>query len=592
MAHIQRISIYDDIYLLTSELENQSSRQGLKNFFNTPIPQHAWVNKELVNKVDISKSDSIRVAFSKPLLLIFMYGATRCCEFILSNLAVDDLVNIVEDAGNLLHALVIGCQRQLQPWSVFAAILTDVFDRLSEEELRRLNACSGHLGLRPVELAVRLDVFWMSERLLCNGVLKKVETTVYGPDLIIDYDLGEYAPHANESRYFVSPLILLGENLSTDRLLTIKKSNILRPNSLFRAWVDFSIQRDSRYSLSGICFIMISFLTFIFSGFSFTKKRIACACHDVNAEPPSTIDGVFEIAALVFVTFLVFSILFTSNATIISVSRFYKKIGYVYTVNRLAITKAFVHYYGPAFALIIGLLVWISVVINPSFVCDSVDLHTFIVVVFAFICFSVFYVTVNTFQYVGNFSQFLTKLFDIQNRFIPFLFLYLLDVIVFARIFENITFRHKTLNETSDLIVRQLFNDYTQSVYTAFRLSLNIVDLPRADSGILFMIFHGIYVLIVPFMIFNYIIGVISTELSTMVEVREESSLLRRGCTVTSGIFASSYNKVRNAKRRSNEHVLTVCSRITESCFSNQTRNKFIEMKIDNSIVDVNDDNL
>lgn len=159
---------------------------------------------------------------------------------------------------------------------------------------------------------------------------------------------------------------------------------------------------------------------------------------------------------------------------------------------------------------------------------------------------------------------------------------------MFARIFENTTFRPKMLNETSDSITRQMFNNYTQSIYSAFRLSLNIVDLPLASSDVMFMIFHWIYVLILPFMIFNYIIGVISTELSTMVEVQEESCLLYRGCAVTDGIFAS-FN-FGNAKKKSKKPVLTVCSRITESCFCNKTRENFIVMKNGVKNVDINDD--
>lgn len=394
MAHLQRIAIYDNINLLISELECQQNRQGQKSFLKTPIPQHACVNNELESKVDVIRTDPVGVAFSRPLLVMFMYGAVRCCKFILSNLPVDDLIQIREDAGNLLHALVIGCQRQLRRSSVYGAILTDVLDRLSEEELRRLNACCGHLGLRPVELAVRLDVFWMSERLLCNGVLQKVETTVHGPDLIIVYDLGEYDPRASDSRYFVSPLILLGEKLSTDRLLAIKKSNILRPNSVFRAWVNYSTQSCEQYNFPGLFLVMLSFSTLIFSGFSFTKKRIECVCHDVNAEPPTTIDEVLEFAGLFFTIFLVLLALFVCSAIIIIVVNFYKKIGYLYTVDRLVPAKILVHYYVPCFVLIIGILIWIYILINPGFICHSIDLYCFIAGVFGSIYFCVFYLTV------------------------------------------------------------------------------------------------------------------------------------------------------------------------------------------------------
>ena len=39
---------------------------------------------------------------------------------------------------------------------------------------------------------------------------------------------------------------------------------------------------------------------------------------------------------------------------------------------------------------------------------------------------------------------------------------------------------------------------------------------------------HWIYVLVLPIMIFNYIIGVVSAQLSSMVEAREEKTILHR----------------------------------------------------------------
>lgn len=578
MDHVEKIAIYDNVNLLTSELQNQNGHEGQKRFLDTPIPQHDWGSNKWESKVDIIRSDSNRVVLAKPLLLIFLYGAARCCKLLLSSFALDDLIQIREDAGNLLHALVIGCQKQLQPLSTYDAILTDLLNRLSHEEVRRLNACCGHLGLRPVELAVRLDVFWLAERLLCNGVLQKVEITACGPELIIVYDLGEYGPMASDSRYFVSPLILLGEDLSTERLLAIKESNILRQNSIFRAWVTFAIQSNLRYCIPSLFLVILSFFTLICSGFNLTKKRIACTCHHANAEPPTTIDTILEFASLALVSFLLFMTLFGCTIVLVSIVKFYKKIGYIYKVGRLSLTRIFLHYYLPSFVLIINIPIWIYILISPDIVCESTDLHDFIADVFASIYFCIFYMSVHALQNFPSFSQFVANFFDILGKFVPFLSLYILVVIVFARIFENTTFRRRTLNETTDSIDRQLFTNYTQSIYTAFRLSLNIVDLPRASSGDMFMIFHCVYVLILPFMIFNYIIGVVSSKLGTMVEVREERDLVYRGITAAAGVFTSS-REIKNAKQRPNEHVLTVCSRITETCFCDKTRDDFIAIK-------------
>lgn len=153
-----------------------------------------------------------------------MHGTRQCCKLALNTLTFEDLQKIKEDAGNVLHAIVIGCQAKLKPASTYEAVLTDLLNYLSEEELRSLNRCSGHLALRPVELAVRLDEFRITERLMCNGVLQRVNGIVRGPWLIITYDLGEYDANAADSRLLVSPLTLLGESVTIERLRAIKES--------------------------------------------------------------------------------------------------------------------------------------------------------------------------------------------------------------------------------------------------------------------------------------------------------------------------------------------------------------------------------
>ena len=143
----REILLHDNVNYLLIALEDLSSKEEILRFFQSSISlKNSWITTE-----DASvERDS--VTFSKLLLLLFMYGARCCCKVALDRLQFEDLLSVHEESGNLLHALVIGGNRQLHSSTVFDAILTDMLERLSEEEVRRLNSASGYLGLSLIHI--------------------------------------------------------------------------------------------------------------------------------------------------------------------------------------------------------------------------------------------------------------------------------------------------------------------------------------------------------------------------------------------------------------------------------------------------------
>lgn len=109
-------------------------------FFNS---DEAWQTdpeqwQQVCAKLSKDVADT-RFAFSKPLLLLFMCGATRCCEVAMKSLAEQQLVSIREPAGNCLHALVIGNHSRLRPSSMYEALLSQLVTNLSYDQLRSLH---------------------------------------------------------------------------------------------------------------------------------------------------------------------------------------------------------------------------------------------------------------------------------------------------------------------------------------------------------------------------------------------------------------------------------------------------------------------
>lgn len=174
--------------------------------------------------------------------------------------------------------------------------------------------------------------------------------------------------------------------------------------------------------------------------------------------------------------------------------------------------------------------------------------------------FCVTYLLIFDLQFFGFICHFVSNYFDIINQFVAFLCMYNLLIIVFARLLETCNhFRVSYLNGTSPAFngaESQLFDGFLESVYSTFRISLNIVDIPRSSMNPMMIILHFIYIFVLPFMIFNYIIGVVSAELSTMINVREEKAILYRGLT-SLFLFSFSNSFLKSFKRH--ESQLTVC---------------------------------
>ena len=172
--------------------------------------------------------------------------------------------------------------------------------------------------------------------------------------------------------------------------------------------------------------------------------------------------------------------------------------------------------------------------------------------------------------------------------FVPFLLLYVAIIAVFTRIFETMShlrlsrFNHTSFsNEDSLFFEKVLFSSYFKALYTTFRLSLNIVDVSRLNMGYMDMVMHWLYVMILPFVIFNYIIGVIASHLSPMFDVRTEKAILHRGRVVIDNISLLGIGNKTPRRSPSDAH-LTVSIPITDDCLCARQRERILSQEDEN----------
>ena len=124
------------------------------------------------------------------------------------------------------------------------------------------------------------------------------------------------------------------------------------------------------------------------------------------------------------------------------------------------------------------------------------------------------------------FGKFLSKFFYVLREFLSFISFYSVVIFAFAKSYENARMDSDFLLKVSSEDI-QIRNTY-QALYSTFRASLNIVEVSIEKATITMMVIHVCFVLVVPFLSFNFIIGVISARLSAISELEEELSILFR----------------------------------------------------------------
>ncbi|MEL7309700.1 MAG: hypothetical protein AAGK05_18870, partial [Pseudomonadota bacterium] len=214
----------------------------------------------------------------------------------------------------------------------------------------------------------------------------------------------------------------------------------------------------------------------------------------------------------------------------------------------------------------------------PHLFCGEND-YVYIAITSTIVSISLLYMALYASQIINIFGLFLSNFFDILSQFLRFLMIYFIIILVFARIFENVTvLKMRNDNGTSITLAsdRSLFNGFIETMYTTFRLSLNIVDFSRMSTDGITMVVHLAFVLVLPFMFFNYIIGVVSAQLSYMIEVRAERIFLHRILlSIWGKLMFEPFNRLLSLCGSANlktDVTVTVCLPVTGDCINEKTR--------------------
>lgn len=390
-----------------------------------------------------STSRDLSAPISRPLLLLFLCGATSCCDHVTAELSLDQLDGSRETAGNVLHALVLGLRASLRPRENYESLFDILLRRFGRSGVRRLGECCGHLGLRPAELAAKLEEFDFAERILTSGALSIVQQQVRGPNLLVTFELGPYDSTAEETRYLQSPIAFLSELESREELKRVKESKILRPDSLFNVWItslyDQNIQFLWPFSIVSLITCLISAIT----GNSFSRKTIARACGETLDEPICWSEMMMEI--------LVYILLIVINSTYGLVALVFPLFLLISRMPIRSLLKMILENskcYFPNFLCLIAAFIWMRAVTFPTEFCSKhmQQVHAVATAVVGIIFLIMSFYSSMLAPIVG---KFLRNFFAVLNRFIVFLLFYLLMILVFASSFQILYFNARTDNKTT-----------------------------------------------------------------------------------------------------------------------------------------------
>lgn len=519
--------------------------------------------------------------FGQPLLRAFASGAERCCRFLLRAVPASRLVAAHEEAGNVLHAVVSGTAALPRSRAAFAAILEALLTHLSEDDVRRLCARSGHLGLRPAELAVRLDQFRLAERLLTAGALAKVRQEACGPFVFVTFDLADYSFSAKKSRYLMSPPVLLAEDTSLGRLQKVKESQVLRPGSLLHVWATKMEFKKRAYVLLQISLCVLHGLLILVFGSAFSRKTLLSACN-LGREPPPTVlekaAEMFQMAVMLpFYSLAILEMLWCELCLLRSSYRHRHKQQFFSSAHIIILIQFGIS----SVQIVSSLLLKVVIVRRADNFCGKDDYWYHAIAEFM-LDYSVVYAALYGCALNRIFDRFLSNFFRLFMQILMFFLLYFILVFVFARTFENIHFIKSAFTNDSNSDDAILYKDFLQSMYTSFRISLNTVDqsYDNTTDGV-WMVAHVLYVVILPIMVFNYIIGVLSSNLSLWHETHEESSILSN---VTINVFTDislRWMAVFSVGKNDPENCyITACLPANDPCFRKKTSVKEKEITV------------
>ncbi|PAA64149.1 hypothetical protein BOX15_Mlig003410g1 [Macrostomum lignano] len=543
------------------DLEVFSRHINWKQFLQSRDTGGVWLECSPQFASTVAMCNNVHPFPTNPFFIAMFYNAQKCLIYM--NESGVDFSSIVEHGLNAYHhlfgALSFSSKRRLETGSK-----TEIFDLVclfhrvlftQKQHTVMLNSRSV-AGMSPLSWGVYLGlanyveyvIYYFSPNCL-------VKSEAIGITEHITMDVSELV--GENPCYFTSPICILLDLYGESTLPELKKIGIFRHNFIWKQWVDLLFESNKMF-LYTILFVgvLLTVFTVVFTG-SILNDYIKFRCAGVNTDTP-----------IGTVVVLSVWLAYTSLGTF---SMLYGVVRKEYIRNQVNYPKWPRKYYYDmltwnlptlvSFPATVGLF-WIYLDAERACQLFGHFIYTFtglcnIILLLSSACLLVCYL-----RLLRPLTTLMSSFYNSLTAFTFFIVLYLVLMAIFARMFQsNFIFSSSTNSTTSrpDTIPQ-----FLAAFYETFLVSLNIVNttifVPKNDR-IDLNVTHIFYVLFVPILFINFVVGILS---SVVAQVQEHDIENRYILMLSSADYSErSMALFRKLSCKPRSIVLRICEPLT-----------------------------
>ncbi len=489
-----------------------------------------------IPKDSLKSADKTRLpcAFERPLVLAAVFRSKEILKIFLrdnGDVFIQDI-----NASTVLHGIIwaVALNPSLEP--DYFGIYELLINNLTKDQKKHLIFLEDSEGLRPLELATRLCTFGLFQKIIDTEGVYLYNKGHLGGYICTWFDVTEYENSVHGQRCDRSPLKMLVA-LEKEHLKNAQSSKVLQHPAIDK-WIQTKIVTNVPYIVAWFL-TRIAYTVLIFIGS--TADDIAFETHfphvgNAHAVPPgrdtvhetrrvnetfcpSPLFDVSEIThdyltALV-IGFSILIVLFDLMDNLLHHTKFRRRDARLYHVfgsRNFVVRTRF--YRVCNFLLAASVLVFYTArFFRTSAIMSKAYMLTNILNIWSLLFFI---------QLLPALGYFVTIIQRMLKDMFHFLVLYVILFFSFSQTFYNLFYMGEVCTEE--------FHTVPMSMYSTFRVMLNMIDLTNYRGADMtdVAILHISYVIVVPILLVNFLIALMSNSVSDVAENRYNIMTLQR----------------------------------------------------------------
>ena len=464
------------------------------------------------------KDDRLPCAFERPLVLAAVFRSKEVLKIFLrckGDVFIQDI-----NASTVLHGIIWAVALNPSLELEYTAIYELLINTLSKDQKKHLIFLEDSEGLRPIELATRLCTFGLFQRILDTEGVYLYNKGHLGGYVCTWFDVTEYENSSHGQRCDRSPLKMLVA-LEKEHLKNAQNTKLLEHPAIAK-WIQTKIVTNIPYMvlwfLTRIAYTVIIFVGATSSGEE-ENREISGSLYKNKTFCPSPLFDVSHATsnylAYLAMGFSVVIVLFDCIDNLLHQVKFKQQDNRLYHVfgsRNFVVRTRF--YRVCNFLLAAAVLCFhLTQLTGKQAIYSKAYMLTNILNIWSLLFFI---------QLLPALGYFVTIIQRMLKDMFHFLVLYVILFFSFSQTFYNLFQMNNVCSEE--------FYTVPMSMYSTFRIMLNMLDLTSYEGTDMtdVSILHISYVIVVPILLVNFLIALMSNSVSDVAENRYIIMTLQR----------------------------------------------------------------